>query len=163
MITRHVEAVAHERPLLEEERVWAAADGLKSPLLQQNSNWLKQNVNHNGQLSHTCVNSVFVFAPDGSIRCAMINHPDSWQDSIQAGCGIHDIHGELNGIMPFMVQGWLSTQLLGCNQTISQSSQDKNKTQLCAAQDKNKTQLCAAQQEPRRQPGLCCWTKRQHP
>ena len=47
----------------------AAADGSKLPL-QQSSHWLKWNANCNGWLSHTCVNSVLVVAPEGLIRCA---------------------------------------------------------------------------------------------
>ena len=82
-----VHAVAAKCLLLGEEQAWAAADGSKLPL-QQSSHWLKQNVSFNGQLSHTCVNSVFVFGSEGLIRCATINCPGSWHDSTQADCGV---------------------------------------------------------------------------
>jgi hypothetical protein len=87
-INRYVEAVANRYPLLGDERVWAAMDGLKLPL-QQSGNWLKQNQYYNGWKSHTFVNSVFCFAPDGLIRCATINCPGSWHDSTLADYGIY--------------------------------------------------------------------------
>jgi transposase-like protein len=87
-IDRYVEAIANQYPLLAEERVWAACDGLKLPL-EQSSNWLKQNPFYNGWKSHTYVNSVFCFAPDGLIRCATINCPGSWHDSTQADYGLY--------------------------------------------------------------------------
>ena len=66
----------------------AAADGFESPL-QQSSHWLKQDQNFVGWSSHTCVDSVIVFAPEELIRCAAINCPGSWHDSTQADCGVH--------------------------------------------------------------------------
>ena len=46
------------------------------------------------------MNSVFVFAPDGLIRCTTIDSPGDWRDSAQADCGIcqkleqmHVLHG----------------------------------------------------------------------
>jgi hypothetical protein len=89
-IRMYVEAVANAGyHLLAEERVWAAMDGLKLPL-QQSTHWLKQSAFYNGWLSHTYVNSVFCFAPDGKIRCATINAPGSWHDSTQADYGVYD-------------------------------------------------------------------------
>ena len=74
--------------MLGEERVWAACDGLKLPL-QQSGHWLKQNPYYNGWKSHTFVNCIFCFAPDGRIRCATINCPGSWHDSTQADYGVY--------------------------------------------------------------------------
>ena len=98
-VNNHVNAVGAKCLILGEERVWTAADSLKLPL-QQSSHWSKQNMNHNGWLSHTHVNSVFVFAPNELICCAAINCSGSWHDSTQANHGahgelqwIHDLHG----------------------------------------------------------------------
>ena len=88
-IDEYVDAVAAKYPLLGEERVWAAMDGLKLPI-QQSSHWLKQNMFYNGWKSQTFVNSVFCFAPDGLIRIATINCPGSWHDSTQADYGVYD-------------------------------------------------------------------------
>ena len=49
-----------------EERVWGAADGLKVPL-QTAGTHLVQNKCCNGWTGGTCVDSVFLFAPDGLI------------------------------------------------------------------------------------------------
>ena len=148
-IKQCVEAVAVKCLLFGEEQVWAAADGLKLPLLQQSSHWLEQNTSHNGWLSHTCVKSGFVFAPDGLIMRATVDGPGSWHDSTQADCGvcselehIHDLHG---------ARVWLSTQHLVCNPMISSSSQDKN------------LQFSRTKQQESRMQGLCHRTDKQHP
>ena len=109
-------------PLLGKEQCsWTAADGLKFPL-QQSSRWLTENQNHNSWSNHAHANDLFVFALDELMRCATINCPGSKLTVFAAN---------LNTVMPFPVQGWLLTQLLGCNQRISSSSQDK-KTQFSA-------------------------------
>jgi hypothetical protein len=87
-VDRYVEAIADKYPLLGEERVWAACDGLKLPL-ETSGHWLKQNQFYNGWQGKTFVNSVFCFAPDGKIRCATINCPGSWHDSTLADYGVY--------------------------------------------------------------------------
>ena len=82
-----VSAVGRKCPVMGEERVWAACDGLKLPV-QQPSDWMEQNPLYNGWKSATFVNSVFVFSPDGLIRVATINAPGSWHDSSMADCGV---------------------------------------------------------------------------
>jgi hypothetical protein len=88
-VDSYVEAVGNKYPLLAEERVWGAMDGLKIPL-QQSSHWLAQSQFYNGWQGSTYVNNVFCFAPDGKIRCATINCPGSWHDSTQADYGVYD-------------------------------------------------------------------------
>ena len=59
-IDQYVAASVSKYPLLGEERVWGAIDGLKLPL-QQSSNWFEQNMYYNGWQNHTFVNTT-VFA-----------------------------------------------------------------------------------------------------
>ena len=82
-INEYIHAIGTKYPILLEERVWGACDGLKL-LLEQSTNWAIQNRFYNGWTSDTYVNSVFVFAPDGRIRIATINAPGSWHDSQMA-------------------------------------------------------------------------------
>ena len=98
-VNAFAQAVGWKCPLLLEERVYGACDGLKLPI-QQSSDFLKQNPLYNGWQGSTCVNSVFVFSPDGLIRMATTNCPGSWHDSNIADYGIckkmktvHDKHG----------------------------------------------------------------------
>ena len=81
-------AIGRKYPLLKEERVWGACDGLKLPL-QQSENWAKQNENYNGWKSKTYINSIYVFSPDGLIQMATINAPGSWHDSTMADYGVY--------------------------------------------------------------------------
>ena len=93
-INEYIRAIGRKYPILLEERVWGACDGLKL-LLEQCTNWSIQNRFYNGWTSDTYVNSVFVFAPDGRIRIATINAPGSWHDSQMADYGVYQKMEEL--------------------------------------------------------------------
>ena len=86
---QYMAAIASKYPILKEEKVWAAADGLKL-LLERSSDWGTQNKFYNGWTSNTYVSSVFVFAPDGRIRICTLNAPGSWHDSTLADYGVYD-------------------------------------------------------------------------
>lgn len=60
------QAIGNKYPVLQEERVWGAADRLKIPLATS-TNCTIQNIYCNGCTSGTDVNCVFVFSPDGRI------------------------------------------------------------------------------------------------
>ena len=85
----YVSAIGAKYPVLEEEKVWGAADGLKIRL-QRSSDWSVQNKYYNGWKGATFVNSVFVFAPDGCIRICTLNAPGTFHDSTMAEYGIYD-------------------------------------------------------------------------
>ena len=80
-------AIGMKCPLLCQQKVHAACDGLKLPI-EQSANFLKWNPLCNGQTGGTHINSVFVFSPDGLIGMATFNCPGSWHDSTTADCGI---------------------------------------------------------------------------
>ena len=61
-ITEYMAAVAKKFPVLEQHKVWGAADGLKLPLERSNK-WAVQNRFYNGWTHNTYVSSVFVFVP----------------------------------------------------------------------------------------------------
>ena len=82
-----MEAMGVKCPMLLQERVWGAADGLKLRL-QTAGTHLVQNQCHNGWTGGTHVNSVFLFAPDGMIRCCTLNAPGSMRDSTLTDCGV---------------------------------------------------------------------------
>ena len=97
-IEGYIDAIGAKYPIMEEERVWGACDGLKIKL-QTSTNYAKQNHNYNGYASGTYINAVYVFAPDGRIRICTINCPGSMHDSTMADYGvykkmkaIHDSH-----------------------------------------------------------------------
>ena len=77
----YINAIGSKYPILAEEKVWGAADGLKIPL-QSSSIYGVQNQYYNGWTGGTYVNCVFVFSPDGRIRICMLNCPGSWHDSV---------------------------------------------------------------------------------
>ena len=93
-VSTYATAIAKKHPPLLPHKVWAACDGLKTPL-QRSGNWAKQNQNFNGWKEDTYVNSVFVFAPDGRIRVCTINCPGTWHDSSMADYGIYEKMGEV--------------------------------------------------------------------
>jgi DDE superfamily endonuclease len=81
-------AIARLYPVLEAERVWGAADGLKISI-QGNKDYIKQNRNFNGWLHGHFINSVFVFAADGKIRICSLNSPGCWHDSTISDYGLY--------------------------------------------------------------------------
>ena len=85
----YTDAIGSKYPILQEEQVWGAADGLKI-LLQRSRDWAIQNRYYNGWKGSTFVNSVFVFAPDGRIRICTINAPGTFHDSIMADYGAYE-------------------------------------------------------------------------
>ena len=87
-LQNYVDAISAKYPVLGEEKVWGAADGLKLQL-QRSSDWTVQNRYYNGWKGATFVNSVFVFAPDGSIRICTLNAPGTFHDSTMADYGIY--------------------------------------------------------------------------
>ena len=88
-VDNYVEAIGRKYPALLEERVWAAADGLKIPLAQS-SNWRVQNQFYNAWQASTFVNCVFVFAPDGKIKACVLNAPGTFHDSAIADYGVYE-------------------------------------------------------------------------
>ena len=90
----YIVAIGNKYQVLQRERVWGAADGLKLRL-QQSTDWAIQNKYYNGWTGGTYVNSVFVFAPDGRIQIATINAPGTFHDSTMADYGIYEKMGRL--------------------------------------------------------------------
>ena len=82
-------AISALYPVLEGHKVWGAADGLKLPI-QGSCDYLKQNRNYNGWLHGHYINSVFVFAADGTIRICSLNSPGTWHDSNISDYGVYD-------------------------------------------------------------------------
>lgn len=82
-------AISALYPILEGEKVWGAADGIKISI-QGNCDYLKQNRNFNGWLHGHFINSVFVFGADGKIRICSINSPGTWHDSTISDYGVYD-------------------------------------------------------------------------
>ncbi len=66
--------------------VWAAMDGLKTPI-QQASTTKQQGYFYNGWKHNHFVTSVFCFCPDGTIPIAYMNLPGSMHDSTIADMG----------------------------------------------------------------------------
>ena len=99
-IEDYIAAIGAKYPIMEEERVWGACDGLKIKL-QTSTNYAKQNQNYNGWASGTYIGAVYVFAPDGRIRICAINCPGSMHDSCMADYGVYRkmnaIHDSLKG------------------------------------------------------------------
>jgi hypothetical protein len=60
----YARAISALYPVLEQEKVWGSADGIKLSI-QGSSDYLKQNRNYNGWYHGHYINSVFVFAADG--------------------------------------------------------------------------------------------------
>ena len=87
-IEEYIDAIGAKYPIMKEERVWGACDGLKIKL-QKSTNYLKQNQNYNGWASGTYIGAVYVFAPDSRIRMCTINCPGSWHDSTMADYGVY--------------------------------------------------------------------------
>ena len=87
-IEDYIDAIGCKYPIIGEERVWGACDGLKIRL-QKSSNYAKQNINYNGYTKGTYINAVYVFAPDGRIRMCNINCPGSFHDSNMADYGVY--------------------------------------------------------------------------
>ena len=127
-IESYVTAIASKYPLLGEERVWAACDGLKLPL-QQSSNWFKQNMYYNGWTQKTYVNNVFCFAPDGLIRCATINAPGSWHDSTQAEYGVYSKLQQIYDLYRAKIVVDSAFRLQDNNFLIQSAQQDPTETQ----------------------------------
>eukprot|EP00957_Ditylum_brightwellii_P131292 10013307-Ditylum_brightwellii.AAC.1 len=73
-------------PLLREERVFGATDGLKL-YLQQSSDYVIQNVFYNSWKHDHYVTNIFLFTPDGMIRAMVINMPGAMHDSTAAEYG----------------------------------------------------------------------------
>mmetsp|Transcript_14810 Transcript_14810/g.33985 ORF Transcript_14810/g.33985 Transcript_14810/m.33985 type:complete len:300 (-) Transcript_14810:117-1016(-) len=93
-LKNYVSAIAAKHPILADEKVWGAADGLKLQL-QRSRDWTVQNRYYNGWKGNTFVNSVFVFAPDGCIRICTLNAPGTFHDSTMAEYGIYEKMEEL--------------------------------------------------------------------
>ena len=87
-IEDYIDAIGAKYPIMGEERVWAACDGLKIAI-QKSSDYAKQNINYNGYTKGTYINAVYVFAPDGRIRMCNINCPGSFHDSTMADYGVY--------------------------------------------------------------------------
>ena len=87
-IEDYIAAIGAKYPIMGEERVWGAADGLKIKL-QTSSHYIKQSHNYNGYTHGTYINAVYVFAPDGRIRMCTINCPGSMHDSTMADYGVY--------------------------------------------------------------------------
>ena len=85
----YVAAIGNKYPILGDQKVWGAADGLKIRL-QQSTNWAIQNRYYNEWQGSTYINSVFVFGPDGKIRICTINCPGTWHDSTMADYGVYE-------------------------------------------------------------------------
>lgn len=85
-IEEYIAAVAQRHPLLGEERVWAAMDGLKL-LLEAAGDPVVQNMFFNGWTHDHYVTCVFLFAPDGTIVAMVINAPGTFHDSLIADWG----------------------------------------------------------------------------
>ena len=79
-LKNYVSAIAAKNPVLADEKVRGAADGMKLQL-QRSSDWTVHNQYYNGWKGSTFVNSVFVFAPDGCIRVCTLNAPGTFHDS----------------------------------------------------------------------------------
>ena len=88
-LENYIGAIAAKHPVLGEEKVWGAADGIKLHL-QKSRDWSVQNRYYNGWKASTFVNSVFVFAPDGCIRICTLNAPGTFHDSTMADYGIYE-------------------------------------------------------------------------
>ena len=87
-LQRYSNAIAGKYPVLGEEKVWGAADGMKLQL-QRSSNWTVQNRYYNGWKGTIFINLVFVFAPDRCIRIFSLNAPGTFHDSTMAEYGIY--------------------------------------------------------------------------
>ena len=87
-VDKYVDAIGQKYETLGEQKVWAAADGLKVPLAKS-TKWRVQNQYYNGWTGDTYVNCVFVFAPDGKIRICTLNAPGTWHDSTIAEYGVY--------------------------------------------------------------------------
>ena len=94
-LEEYVSAIGAKYPVLGEEKVWGAADGLKLQL-QRSSDWTVQNRYYNGWKGSTFVNSVFVFAPDGCIKICTLNAPGTFHDSTMAEYGIYEKMDQLH-------------------------------------------------------------------
>ena len=82
-------AISSLYPVLADEKVWGAADGIKLSI-QGSSDYVKQNRNFNGWYHGHYINSVFVFAADGKIRICSINSPGTWHDSTISDYGVYE-------------------------------------------------------------------------
>ena len=90
-----IEAIGQRHPILQQEKVWGAMDGLKLPL-QAPGIYLVQTQYFNGWAGGTFVGSVFAFAPAGLIRCCTINAPGSMHDSTLADHGTYATLEDMN-------------------------------------------------------------------
>lgn len=84
----YMAAIGANYPALGTKRVWGVADGRKV-LLQGSSDGSVKNQFYNEGIADTCINNVFVFAPDGRIRMCTINAPGTWDDSTMAEYGVY--------------------------------------------------------------------------
>jgi hypothetical protein len=85
----YASAVSALYPVLQDEKIWGAADGIKLSI-QGSSNYLKQNRNFNGWYHGHYINCVFVFGVDGKIRICSLNTPGTWHDSTISDYGVYD-------------------------------------------------------------------------
>ena len=88
-VETYATAVSALYPVLQDEKIWGAADGIKLSI-QGSCDYLKQNRNFNGWYHGHYINSVFVFAADGKIRICTLNSPGAWHDSTISDYGIYD-------------------------------------------------------------------------
>ena len=83
-VAEYQQAIVSKYSLLRD--VYCVADGLKI-YLEQSGEFMIQAKFYNGWKCDHYVNNVFVFAPDGSIICAVINAPGAMHDSQIADFG----------------------------------------------------------------------------
>ncbi|KAG7336804.1 DDE superfamily endonuclease [Nitzschia inconspicua] len=81
---QYMDAISKRYPCI--PHVAFASDGLKLPI-EPPANDRKQNAFYNGWKHSHFISNVFVFAPDGSIPCAVINAPGCLHDSTVADYG----------------------------------------------------------------------------
>ncbi|ETI33701.1 hypothetical protein F443_19628 [Phytophthora nicotianae P1569] len=84
----YAELIAARHPSL--HGAFCSIDGVKIPVAESLDEGT-QNSRYNGWTCSQYCSSVFVFAPDGAILCALLNAPGSWHDAAVA----QDLYGKL--------------------------------------------------------------------
>ncbi|ETP31755.1 hypothetical protein F442_19405 [Phytophthora nicotianae P10297] len=84
----YAELIAARHPNL--HGAFCSIDGVKIPVAESLDEDT-QNSRYNGWTCSQYCSSVFVFAPDGAILCALLNAPGSWHDAAVA----QDLYGKL--------------------------------------------------------------------
>ena len=92
-LREYVSCIEHQYPAL--NNVAFVGDGLKIPL-EKASDKIKQNAYYNGWKGDHYITNLFVFAPDGTIVCAIVNAPGSMHDSDLASIGDNNVYSKLD-------------------------------------------------------------------